>query len=82
MTNDNEIDSESDSDSDSDYPDCCDDYSYIVKGFIPFMRQNPFVFLQEYVVNKIVNAFTSYPVAIHLSQTSHTTSKLTIEIDI
>lgn len=80
MTNDNESDSESDSDndSDSDYPD----YSYIVKGFIPFMRPNPFVCPQESVINKIVNAFTGYPVATHVSQTSPTTSKLTIEIDI
>lgn len=81
VTNGND-ESDSESDSDSDYPDCCDDYSYIVKGFIPFMRPNPFVCPQESVVNKIVNAFAGYPVATHVSQTSPNTSKLTIEIDI
>lgn len=74
--------SESENDSDSDYSDYDDSYNYIMRGFIPFMRPNPFVCPQESIVNKIVNAFTGYPVATHVSQTSPTTSKLTIEIDI
>ena len=77
--------SENDSESDSDF-DYFNNYGYLLGSYLPFLRTAPPPPLpqlpQESAINKIVSAFVGYPVETHLSQTSPSSSKLIIEIEI
>lgn len=60
--------------------ECENDFDSIISGMLPFLaaRTNPV----DIILNRITSAFVGYPVVAHLSKTSPTTQKLTIEIEI
>ena len=78
MNIDNKSENDSESDSDFDYFNNC---SYFFGSYLPFLRPPPPP-PHESVINKIVSAFVSYPVATQISQISPSSSRLIIEVEI
>lgn len=72
-------DDESDSDEESDEEEA--EYARILAGMFPFMRQSPTP-APDTVLDKVVTAFTGYPVCTHVAQIGPKNNKLVIEIDI
>lgn len=81
-----------DIESDEDYDDDDDDdsenemeYAKILAGFMPFVHHHPPLCSKpepETLLDKVVTAFTGYPVCTHVAQVGPSSSKLVIEIDI
>lgn len=82
-----------DIESDEDYDDDDDDdsenemeYAKILAGFMPFVHHHHPPLCSkpepETLLDKVVTAFTGYPVCTHVAQVGPSSSKLVIEIDI